>query len=270
MRIFLVPLFAGLLCAQVGESITVVSAGRGWLLKGRLLARGASLDQKDKVTGNANADSLIVQCGSKVVVYSCRTDLPCDVPVCELKVLNVDSQTLNWYNPTRLAVAFVRREPKEAATLGVRSGGNPADAVLLQSAQGVHWGSALNRVIEGSYCLRLNPLPAPERAAPQVFPLNWDRDTDAEGVGQASALRPGLYTLDKGTPGTRGACNVDPDESAAWVLIVTEAQFAQLNAQWKKNATDLTQLERAGVPPSGMANLRHAILAALADGVALR
>jgi hypothetical protein len=188
--------------------------------------------------------------------------------VCDPKASDSVLQRLT--DKVKYAAAFLGREPKEGVTLGVRAGGNPADAVLLKNAQGVRWGPALNRVIEGRYCLRLNPLPAPARAAPQVFPLEWDRDTDPEGVGQASALVPGLYTLDKGKPGAGGACSVDPDETAAWVLIAIEPQFAKLNVQWKEKATDLAQLERAGTPPPVMASLRHAILAALADGVALQ
>jgi hypothetical protein len=273
MRIFLIPLFAGLLCAQATERVTVISAGGGWLWQGHLLARGTPLDQKATVTGNAAAGELIVECPNLGwISYSCkRKDGSCDVSMCAVNVPDVNSQRMGeWYNPRRLTTALFQREPKEGVTLGVRSGGNPADAVLLQNAQGVHWGPALNRVIEGRYCLRLNPLPAPARPASQVFPLEWDRDTDPEGFGQASSLAPGLYTLNKGKPGAGGGCNVDPDETAAWVLIAVEPQFAQLNAQWKEKATDLAQLERAGTPPSVMANLRHAVLAALADGAASR
>jgi hypothetical protein len=281
MRIFLVPLFAGLLCAQAPERVQVISAGRGWFLKGRppsqpsttkttppsLLARGTRFNQGDHVTGNPAAGELIVDCPKQGwKFYFCNDQ--CDRLVCDAAEPEGPLQKLKY--ALNYTEAFLRREPKEGVTLGVRSGGNPADAVLLQNAQGVHWGPALNRVIEGSYCLRLNPLPAPARPAPQVFPLAWDRDTDPEGVGQPRSLLPGLYTLDKGAPGAGGACNVDPDETAAWVLIAVETQFAQLNAQWKERATDLAQLERAGVPPSVMANLRHAILAALADGVMLR
>ena len=187
MRIFLVPLFASLLCGQAAERVTVISAGRGWLLKDRLLARGTPLNRNDLVKGNAAAGDLIVVCPKgDWISYSCQRELPCEVPVCSgANVPSLNSQALWQYGTTRLTEAFLRREPKEGVTLGVRSAGNPADAVLLQNAQGVHWGPALNRVIEGRYCLRLNSLPAPARAAPRVFTLERDRDNDTEGVEQA-------------------------------------------------------------------------------------
>ena len=284
MRILLLPVFAALLCAQVDESLRVISAGNGWFRNGqppksqssttkkappqpRLLTRGAPLNKGDEITGNIAAGELVLDCGEKGwVEYSCKPNGPCDFKVCD-ESKDVNRRPLKALGMT---LAYLRREPKEGVTLGVRSGGNPADAVLLQNVQGIHWGPALSRVIEGSYCLRLNPLPPPASPAPQVFLLNWDRETDPEGIGQVRSLLPGLYTLDKGKPGAASACDVDADETPAWVLIAVESQFAQINGQWKEKAADLAKLAGSGVDPSVMATLRHAMLAALADGVTLR
>ncbi len=272
-RIFLVPLFSGLLWAQSTEGVTVIAAGQGWLSNRRLLARGTHLIPTATVTGNADAGEVIVQCPElRMISHTCQkkpSSEPCSVPVCDTKG-NGDVVSRSYGYPQQLALALLRRQPKEGATLGVRAGGNPSDAVLLEDARGIHWGPALNRVIEGSYCLRLNPLPAPARADPQIFILNWDRESDPEGVGQGRLPTPGLYALDKGKPGAGGACNVDPDDTAAWVLIAAEAQFAPQNAQWKGKATEFAQLERGGAPLSVMATLRHSVLAALADGALLR
>lgn len=157
------------------------------------------------------------------------------------------------------------REPREITTLGVRGGGNPADALLLMDAKGVHWGPALARVLEGHYCLRLTPLPT---GTARVLTIDWDRATDAEGIVRAPGVVAGIYSLDKGTPGGAGACAVESDAKAAWVVIAGEAQFNRENPGWKQRSAEIAQLERSDAGPDAAATLRHALLASLADSTA--
>jgi len=202
------------------------------------------------------------------------------VPVCTTKIdgvnilrsdpggANTRAATSGVAESRGLLDTLFRRQPKDPVTLGVRSGGNPSDAVVLQDSRGVHWGPALNRVLEGSYCFRLSNLPASGTA--RVFTLMWDRSIEPEGLAAISGITPGLYAIDKGVPGSNTACAADPDGSTAWVLIAGAADFPRVSAAWKGNANWFSHLEQSGTGPSIVATVRHAVLASLADSLQSR
>jgi hypothetical protein len=262
----LCQLFALSLFAQ-SQPPRLVSSGKGWLIDGHLTTRGTVLPETSVVSGTVNDGELIVECPKGWIQYMCgdkcrfppcfdKTDTKPAVGKITVKELGMGSRFLN---------ALVVREPKDVVTLGVRAGGNPSDALLLEDARGVHWGPALNRVLEGHYCLRLIPLPS---GPVRTFSLDWDRSSDSEGVGAAPNLTGGVYSLQKGTPGSGSACTVDPDSVPAWVTILSQDQYANAIAVWKTESARITQIERSRAGPDAAAILRHAVLASLADSTA--
>ncbi|HEV2199414.1 MAG TPA: hypothetical protein VGR73_06315 [Bryobacteraceae bacterium] len=266
----ILPLAALALLAQ--DNATVVNAGRGWRYANKILARGQTIPVRStqvelQLAAGATAGELLLECPRGLVRYACTED--CGVPTCakqsdtlrSTKVFELPDFARYGWSEAVMRALFTR-EPREMAALGVRGGGNPSDAVLLMDAKGVHWGAALARVLEGRYCLRLTPLPSgPARAVT----IDWDRATDAEGIAPAAGIVAGIYSLDKGMPGATGACSVESDARAAWVVIAPEAQFNRMNPGWKQQSAEIAQLERSAAGPDIAATLRHAVLASLAD-----
>ena len=263
----------------------VILAEKGWSAGGRTVARGTSLSAQDVLAGAANATALLLECGQAGwLVYECG-GRPCRVPVCASKVDGVSVQRSDpggagsrGADPIRGPVAtagvpesrtlfasLFSRQPQSPVTLGVRSGGNPSDAVILQNAQGIHWGPALNRVLEGRHCFRVSTIPA--SGPPPTFSLDWDRSIDPEGVAAVPSVRPGLYEMGKGVPGPGGNCPADPDATAAWILVAAESDFPRVSAEWKANTAWFNQLEQSGSDPSVVSTVRHAVLAYLADSL---
>lgn len=258
-------LFIALSLFAQSQPPRLVSSGKGWLIDQHLAPRGKTLSEKAVVSGTANDGELIVECPKGWMQYTCGDK--CQFPPCfdqsdprvgkiTVKELGLSSRFLN---------ALVAREPKDVVTLGVRAGGNPSDALLLEDAQGVHWGPALNRVLEGHYCLRLTPLPS---GTVRTFSLDWDRSSDPEGLGAAPNLASGVYSLQKGTPGSSSACTVDPDSVPAWVTILPQYQYAKASAVWKTESARIAQIERSDAGPDAAAILRHAVLASFVDSTA--
>jgi len=262
----LLQLFALSLFAQPQPPL-LVSSGKGWLIGGHLTARGKALAEGAVASGTADDGELIVECPKGWMQYTCGDN--CQFPPCfdksdtkprvgkiTVKELGMGSRFLN---------ALVAREPKDVVTLGVRAGGNPSDALLLEDARGVHWGPALNRVLEGHYCFRLTPLPS---GTVRTFSLDWDRSSDPDGVGVAPNLTAGVYSLQKGTPGSSSSCAVDPDSVPAWVTILPQDQYAKASAVWKTESARITQIERSDEGSDAAAILRHDVLASVVDSTA--
>ncbi len=244
------------------SSVTVILGGRGWSClrngKRHLVVRGDRLRPNEELQGGKETGDLLLDCGNKGwLTQSCASES------CAKHACNED-ESVKVSRLLHLASAFfLRSEPEEPATLGVRGGGNPSDAVVLQDSRGLHWGPALTRVLEGRYCFRLKPLPVKSSGAPQQFTIDWDRSVESEGLAPLPNLAPGLYSLGKGTPGASGACTVDSDGTAAWVVVAGEPAFEKLNQQWKAEQTELDRMQRSGASLPVVVALRHAALAAL-------
>jgi hypothetical protein len=246
--------------AQSGQ---VILGGTGWTANGKLLARGTAV--RGEVSGTPEAGDLVISCGDAWLLYRCANGA-CKATACSRNVTgNARVKDLGVLD--KMAEFLLTREPKEPQTLGVRGGGNPNDAVLLTDAKGVHWGPALNRVLEGKYCFLLAPLPAGPGGA---FTLDWDRAIDAEGTGASlkgaslKGVAPGVYRLQKGS-GTAASCKPDAEGSVAWVAIADAARYPKLNTAWKQQVAKFAELEDAGVSVAVVTTLRHAALAQLAD-----
>ena len=287
-------LASSLLLAQTAKGKSepaahVILAEKGWSVAGRSVARGTSLSAQDVLAGAANATALLLECGQAGwLVYECG-GRPCRIPVCAPKVDGVTVQrsdpggadnrstdpirgpvvTAGVPESRTLFASLFSRQPQSPVTLGVRSGGNPSDAVILQNAQGIHWGPALNRILEGRHCFRLSNIPASNGPIP-AFSLDWDRSIDSEGVAAVPAVRLGLYEMGKGVQGPGGNCPADPDAVAAWILVVSESDFSRVSAEWKANTAWFNQLEQSGSDPSVVSTVRHAVLAYLADSIRSR
>jgi hypothetical protein len=275
--LLLIPSFASLFgSVQQTRRFLVINAYQRWTHpQSADVKRNDGVPAGTTLSGTAGGE-LTLDCESQGwVSYTCDRD-GCNVVVCETRGTNVTVRRLNPETGPktearsqlgRILTALYRREPIASVVLAARTGGNASDAVLLQSARGVHLGPALNRVLEGRYCFRARHLPVVSSAAPQTFTLDWDRALEPEGIAKVSNFAPGAYTLEKGTPGAGDTCNVDRDGAVAWVLVVSEGDFGRVNAQWKENAPWFADLENAGASLSVVATVRHAVLAFLAESV---
>lgn len=255
--LLLAPLFA-----QQPPSVTVILGGRGWSCmrngKPHLVVRGDRLRPDEEIHGGKETGDLLLDCGDKGWrTQSCVTE-SCAKRACNEQDSEQVSKLLHL-----ASALFLRSEPEEPATLGVRGGGNPSDAVVLQDSKGVHWGPALTRVLEGRYCFRVEALPLQSPGQPHQFALDWDRSVEGEGLAQVPDLAPGLDLLEKGTPETSGACTINPDGAAAWIVIAAAPAFDKLNAQWKAEQAQLDRMQRSGASLPVVIALRHAALAAL-------
>jgi hypothetical protein len=263
--VFLIALASDCAFAQAAPYV-VVSAGKGWRVNGTLAQRGKALADSDKVSATGeSAGQLIIDCKRAWVVYSCRDN--CQGPPCLNKTnaapKDILSEDLGPF--AQFTEKFLRREPRETAVLGVRAGGNPTDAVLQLEPKGVHWGPALGRVLEGRYCFRLTPLPT---GAARNFAMEWDRSVEPEGIAAVPNLTPGVYSMQKGTPQSGGACELDPESTPAWVAIAAAQKFLAINAEWKLRSSDISQVERSSAGPAAAALLRHAVLASFDESAA--
>jgi hypothetical protein len=234
------------------------------------VAAGADL------TGTASAANLVLDCrqfGTRA--YSCK-GAACKVGVCAEKadgvnVLSLDpppsilAGVIPGWTPgvvQHVADFFLTRESRAPAILAARAGGSPNDALLLQDNKGVHWGPALKRVLEGSYCLRVSHLSATPDT--KTLMIEWDRAVDPEGAVAVAGLAAGGYALEKATSGT---CSPDPEASPSWVVVVPQARFAQLESQWEQTANWVGQLADQGASQPTLTTARHMVLAAIAEVV---
>jgi hypothetical protein len=257
-------ILAGAAVAQVPRP-QVVSAGRGWYQGRTLLLRRTPVDATTPLTSANGGGDLILDCGNRGwIVYHCHKDSCSVMPCAEAKTESVDVSRAYWAHITEMLNPLVQREQAEPAVSGVRGSGGPSDAVVLQTPQGIHWGPALTRVLEGSYCLRLNRLPT---GPARDFMLNWDRAVEKEGIAQVPNLRPGLYSLAQGKAAGNAACSPDPNLTPAWVLVTPQSAFGQVNKQWEDNSSQVDDIEQTGASTSAVSTLRHAILAWLAQSV---
>jgi hypothetical protein len=253
--------------------IRVDEAGRGWSLGGKPLTKGQRLSAIVELSGNeADSSDLVLNCGKDgLIAYACKQQA-CRVPVCSTKVAGVivaqfDSNHLRRAIAAQSGVAadpYLKRQPNPLAILGVRAGGSLSDAVVRRVGSDVHWAPVFKRVLEGTYCLRVTALPVGEKTSRNIT-INWDRTVDSEGILSIPNLEPGLYAVEKGTPDAGGKCVLDPDLPAAWVLVLSEADFEPVERDWRDSLTRLSQLESAGASPSVIATFRHAVLSYLAD-----
>lgn len=277
MKFLLLMLLAGALPAQAQKAPSgvakVINADPGWTFDGSRIDRGDQLPATAHLDGPAVA-TVILDCDSSVwLSYSCGAG-PCSIPVCANPVPGVIVRNVNPYAHSpqsrsliALFQSLLSREPKSPETAAARAGGNPSDAVVLQTPEGIHWGPALQRVLEGRYCFRLSQLPVRTTGFTKTFTLDWDRSLEAEGIAQIRDLMPGAYALEKGTPGPNESCRMDPEGVAAWVVVTPEPDFRRVSAEWKDDSVWLAQLERSGASRSTVMTIRHAILAGLADSL---
>jgi hypothetical protein len=275
LRLLILCLFVSSLFAQNAaksgrpDQIVVITAQPGWSIGKKTLQRGDPLPAFADLIGTAEAGDLVLKCGQAGwYAYNCGGK-SCRVPVCAAQVAGVkvtrsDPGVPVWREKADLMLlALMGHEPKDAPTLGVRGGGNPSEAVLVQTIQGVHWGPALNRVLEGRYCFRLSSLPA---GPSKTFTLDWDRSVASEGIASVPGLTPGLYSLDKGSR-PDGSCDFDPDATPAWVIVASERDFKRVGEQWKESAAWFQQIEQSGAGPAVVVTAHHAALAFLADSL---
>lgn len=277
MKLLFLLLPAGALLVQAQKAPSngpkVINADPGWTFDGSPIDRDHQLPATAQLEGPAGT-TVILDCDSSVwLAYSCGAG-PCNIPACANPVPGVIVRNVNPYahspqgkSLTALFHSLFSREPKSPETAAARSGGNPSDAVVLQTAQGIHWGPALQRVLEGQHCFRLSQLPVRATGLIKTFTLDWDRSAEAEGVAQIPGLMPGAYAIEKGTPGPNEICRIDSDGVPAWVVVTPEADFRRVSAEWKDASAWLTQLEQSGAGRSTILTVRHAILAGLADSL---
>jgi hypothetical protein len=223
------------------------------------------------LSGPAGGD-LIVKCGPDLYYsYSCSKE--CKVPLCQEHVDGVGVHPINLHQHTEgktgfldgLFAALFVRAPVLPVVAASRAGGNPNDAVILQRGAEIHWGPALRRVVEDTYCFQLKRLPSSGEV--RDFSLAWDSSKDAEGIARLPNLKPGAYELAKGSAGANGACRLDEDGLPAWVVLATESEFARANTDWKGYRDSLADLEKAGAAPSLLLAVRRAALSGIADSV---
>jgi hypothetical protein len=247
---------------QKEQFVTVVSPETLWTRNNVRLKQRDVFPAGDQIRTD-KPDKLILGCPARQTVsYSCRL-APCTVQACQTERaagLEIESVTvgagIHWPD-------FLFRETKAPVFALARAGGNPADAVLRLKAGSVDFGPALQRVLEGEYCLRLRDLPLDVSRPPRVVNINWDRATNADGPAAVTDVRPGLYQLEVGIR-RPGGCNVDPEQIPAWVLVAPEDDYLKLSTEWRAALRQLTDLDRAGETLALIATLRHAYLASLA------
>jgi hypothetical protein len=248
----------------------VVQAEKGWQLSGRQLSPNQHVD-KDAVleSKSANQDAIIA-CGSAGWILHTCSKPDCKVRACDLAGKGVSSGRVDPVagRPTELRASYLGRESTPRITAAVRGGREPNDALLLQNAQGIHLGPALDRILEGEYCFRLARLPAAD-SRPLIFQLRWDRRKDRQGVMAVPPVTPGTYTLEKGSPDP-GGCRIAPDATAAWVLIAAESEFGRASGQWRTDTAWANKLEESGASLMAVTTVRRALLAALADSLVRR
>ncbi len=230
-----------------------------------MLPRGA------EVSGPAGGD-LILKC-SDTLYYSYSCPRECKVPACQGQVPGVAVNPVNLHQHTEGKTGFLEglfaalfvRAPVLPVAAASRAGGNPNDAVVLQRGAEIHWGPALRRVIEDTYCFQLKRLPSSGEV--RSFSLAWDKAADAEGIAKLPDLKPGAYELAKGSPGANGTCRLDEDGLPAWVVLAPENQFARANADWNGYRDTLAELEKSGASPTLVLAVRRAALSGIADSV---
>lgn len=270
----LVPTLSG---QATPPAIRVVNAERGWLVGSKPIARGDSLPANTELSAQDTGD-LTLDCGTPGwISYSCRSGR-CRVQACSLSAPGLDIHRVDiraagfLQGPANLWTSLFTREPRTAVMAVTRSTGSPSDAVLLQTAQGIHFGPSLARVVEGQYCLRLSRLPRNPSQPTRAFTLDWDRTADAEGIVRGSALPAGTYLLEKGTPisSKNVGCVADSEAQPSWVVIAPEGRFARANQDWNSKQKAFDDLERSGASAALLDTLRHALLASISDSVEAR
>jgi hypothetical protein len=285
MRLFLIsslPIVFSLAPTLAGQptppAIRVVNAEKGWVAGSKPVGRGDRLPANAELTTLDSGD-LTLDCGAPGwISYSCRSGR-CRVQACSLNapgldIHRVDVRAVGFLQvPVDLLTALFTREPRTTVMAVTRSTGNPSDAVLLQSAQGIHFGPSLARMVEGHYCLHLSQLPRNPSQPARVFVLDWDRTADAEGVIRGSTLPAGTYLLEKGTlpaNSKNSGCVTDSEALPSWVVIAPESRFARASQDWNSKQNAFAELERSGASAALLDTLRHALLASISDSVEAR
>jgi hypothetical protein len=277
-RFLLYAIASSAVLAQDARPVRVISETPGWFVHDRQAVRGDRLPAKEEITGRTKTD-LILDCGEAGwIAYTCK-QAPCSVRACVpaadgVSVQRVDPDARNGAGaPASLGTmlaSFFRRAPKSPETLGVRGGGNPNDAVVARNGDEVDFAPALNRVLEGRYCFQVSQLPAASAAPAAAFTLDWDRERKDSGRARVAGIRPGAYTLRKGTPAGPDRCVFEDDAAPAWVVIAPQNDWSRLDAQWKSYGAWFRQLETSGAAPGVVATVRRAVLSSLADTVEAR
>jgi len=264
---------AGWLAAQSHSPCNlpcVVKAEDGWVLQ-----PNQHVDQNAVLGSRLANQEAIIDCGSAGWILHTCSKPNCKVRACDLEGKDASSGRKDVSSgrvdpvagrSAELRASYLGREATTHIGAAVRGGREPNDALLLQNAQGIHWGPALERVLEGTYCFRFTRLPA-AGSRPLIFQLQWDRRKDREGVMAVPTVTPGTYTLEKGTP-DNGGCRIDPEAAAAWVLIAPESDFGRASAQWQTDTAWTNKLEESGASLMAVTTVRRGLLAGLADSLA--
>jgi len=273
--LFSLPLTKSLSQEAGGSAAAVINPGISWSIGNKPLEFGQHLRAVTEITGAPLSKDLVLGCGKDgLLIYVCTGKDDCHVPVCSKRAKDVKIQQFDFATGTRkdiesvdAATGYFKRQSKMLAVLAVRGDADMNAAVLLDNGAGVHLGPAMKRVLEGQYCFRLTTLPAGSSATTRNFTLNWDRGVESEGIVSLPGLKPGIYSVEKGTPGNEASCSFDADALPAWVLVVPDAQFAKVDADWRSYSAKLNEIEDSGASPSVMATLRRAALSYLADSL---
>jgi hypothetical protein len=261
----------------LAQDVRIIVGSTWSIVNGKKVQSGETIPALAKLTASAASD-LVLDCGKDGwLAYSCNG--ACTITACGKTAQDVTVRRVDPYGwagpkptpsrvlessmvPQGLLASFFSHQPKNAQVLGVRAAGNLSDAVVRQAGDKVLWAPALARVLEGNYCFQIGALPAGS-SKPRVFALEWNREGD--GGAQLGNLAAGLYTIERGTPGEKGSCQIDdPDAAKAWVLVVGGNDFERIQKEWESYAAGLRQLaEDTG--PEVASTVSHAVLAALAD-----
>ena len=251
--------------------VRVLSSDGSWTAAGRALRRPDPIAADAALLASQPGDVLL-DCGSGGwLSYTCKTG-NCQSRACALSGTNVVVEKVQLRRADllgdvveSLADFLFKRQLRQPIVAAARAGGNPNDAVVVKDSKGIHFGPSLSRVLEGTYCLSLTPLP---QGTATSLSIQWDRAVDAEGLVTADRVAPGLYQLEKGSapPGPSG-CTADSDGAAAWVLVADAGQFPRLDTAWRSQLPAIAELEQAGVGRSTVDTVRHGVLAALAEAL---
>lgn len=257
------------------QSVGVLMASKGWQAGKQPVTQGQELPATAILT-TAESGELVLNCPRNgLLSYSCNK-YPCHVPVCATQLPDVtvhridkgaESGSLPEPSWMHSFLALLTREPRPPVTLGVRGGGNPNDAVILERGGEVHLAPALTRVLEGEYCFGLTALSAAGPPSESVFRLAWNKSDEPEGIVKLANVQPGVYVLEKKTLESAGTCSTDSKAVPAWILIAPESDFQDLATRWKSNRAWFDQLSSSGTNPAVVTTMHHAAIADLSNSL---
>jgi hypothetical protein len=274
-------LVLAVLAGQAGKSssdaqpVNILMASKGWQMGKQPVTQGQKLPTTAVLTTEESGE-LVLSCPQNGwLAYSCNR-YPCRVSACatqlpDVAVHRIDKGAESGSTPdsswVHSFVSLLTRESRPPVTLGVRGGGNPNDAVVLERGEEVHLAPALLRVLEGEYCFGLTSLSANRGHSETVFRLAWNKSDEPEGIVKLQNVQAGVYALEKKTLESSGTCSADPKAVPAWILIAPESDFQDLATRWKSNRAWFDQLSSSGANPAVVTAMHHAAIADLSSSL---